>query len=169
MGFDWHRHPCVDELKEEFKVADIRDCYDLLKFLGTMHGTSNWWDNAEWLIKDGICKIADIPSHRDDVFMMLRGKLMEAGHTCMGIAFDITRKVRLGIYERKGISACDRALLEYLDLPEWFVPYIEKIQYMSNKANSVGTLRIALAFMWYKINYPETFKKNMKKEGAQLG
>lgn len=157
VGFDWHRHPRVDELKEGFKAADIKDRYDLLKFLGTMHGTSNWWDNAEWLIKDGVCQIADIPSHRDDVFMMLRGKLMEAGHTCMGIAFDITRKVRLGIYERKGISACDRALLEYLDLPKWFVPYIEKIQYMSNKANSVGTLRIGLAFMWYKINYPKEF------------
>jgi hypothetical protein len=40
---------------------------------------------------------------------------------------------------------------------------------MSNKADSVGTLRIGLAFMWYKINYPEMFKKNVKKEGAQVG
>ena len=162
MGFDWHRHPRVDELKEGFKAADIKDRYDLLKFLGTMHGTSNWWDNAERLVKDGICKIGDIPSHRDDVFLLLRDKLREVGHTDVGIAYNITTKTRLGVYSRVAIRAEDRALIEYLDLPEWFVPYIEKIQYMSNKANSVGTLRIALAFMWYKINYPCVFDEVVK-------
>ena len=168
-GFYGWRHPRVSELCEELKAASPKKSYDLLKYLGTMQGTSNWWDNAERLVKDGICEIGDIPSHRDDVFMMLRERLEKEGHADVGIAYNIATKIRLGVYSRVGIGAEDRALLEYLDLPEWFVPYIEKIQYMSNKANSVGTLRIALAFMWYKINYPETFKKIMKKEGAQLG
>ena len=161
-GFYGWRHPRVSELKDQLIAAKTKNRYDLLKYLGTMQGTSNWWDNAEWLIKDCICKIADIPSHRDDVFMLLRDKLREAGHTDMGIAHDIATKTRLGVYSRVGIKAEDRALIEYLDLPEWFIPYIEKVQYMSNKANSVDTLRIALAFMWYKINYPCVFDEVVK-------
>ena len=168
-GFYGWRHPRVSELCEELRASSPKNAYDLLKYLGTMQGTSNWWDNAERLVKDGICKIGDIPSHRDDVFMLLCDRLREAGHTDVGIAYNIATKIRLGVYARVGMSAEDRALLEYLDLPEWFVSYVEKIEYMTSKANSVSSLRIALAFMWYKVNYPETFKKNMKKEGARHG
>ena len=63
----------------------------------------------------------------------------------------------MGIYSRCGMSAEERAILESLDFPDWFIPYIEKISYMSSKAVAVGTLRIALVFMWYKINYREAF------------
>ena len=168
-GFYGWRHPRVSELCEELKATAPKNSYDLLKYLGTMQGTSNWWDNAESLVKDGICKIGDIPSHRDDIFMILRERLKKAGHTDVGIAHNIATKIRLGVYSRVGISAEDRALLEYLDLPEWFIPYVEKIEYMTSKSNSISSLRIALAFMWYKVNHPETFKKIVKKEGAQLG
>ncbi len=168
-GFYGWKHPRVSELCEELKAASPKNSYDLLKYLGTMQGTSNWWDNAECLVKDGICEIGDIPSHRDDIFMMLRERLEKEGHTDVGIAYNIATKIRLGVYARVGISAEDRALLEYLDLPEWFIPYVEKIEYMTSKSNSISSLRIALAFMWYKVNYPEMFKKIMKKEGAQLG
>lgn len=154
---------------EALCLAKPRNCYDLLQFLGAMHGTNTWCNNAECLIRDGICSIGDIPAHRDDVFMLLRDKLREAGHGDVGIAYNIATKIRLGVYARVGISAEDRALLEYLDLPEWFIPYAEKIQYMFPKAHNLESLRIALTLMWYKVNYPEMFKKNMKKEGAQLG
>ncbi len=157
-GFYGWRHPRVSELKDQLLAAKPKNRYDLLKYLGTMQGTSNWWDNAERLVKDGICLIGDIPSHRDDVFMLLRDKLREAGHTDVGIAHNIATKIRLGVYARVGIGAEDRALIEYLDLPEWFIPYVEKINYMTSKSNSVANLRTALAFMWYKINYPEEFE-----------
>ncbi len=161
-GFYGWRHPRVSELCEELKAASPKTSYDLLKYLGTMQGTSNWWDNAERLVKDGICKIGDIPSHRDDIFMMLRERLREAGHTDVGIAYNIATQIRLGVYARVGISAEDRALLDYLDLPEWFIPYVEKIEYMTSKSNSISSLRIAIAFMWYKINYPCAFDKAVK-------
>ena len=122
-----------------------------------MHGTGSWWGNAEMLIKEDTCSIGEIPAHRDDVFMALRDKLREAGHTDTGIAFNITTKARRGVYAREGIAAEDRAVLEYLDLPKWFATYLEKVQYMSPKSHSVENLRTALVFMWYKINYPEIF------------
>jgi DNA polymerase III alpha subunit (gram-positive type) len=53
-------------------------------------------------------------------------------------------------------NECD--LLDHLDLPEWFIPYIKKVHYMSSKASTIGVLRIALAFMWYKINYSDKFE-----------
>lgn len=148
----------TSKMKAEMQLASPKNYYDLLQFMGAMHGTNTWCDNAECLIRDGICSIADIPTHRDDVFMLLRDKLREAGHTDIGIAYNISTKIRLGAYARAGISAEDRALLEYLDLPEWFIPYAEKIEYMFPKAHNVESLRIALAFMWYKINYPEEFE-----------
>lgn len=157
------------DMKDALRLASPKNYYDLLQFMGAMHGTNTWCDNAKCLNRDGICSIRDIPTHRDDVFMLLRDKLREAGHMDVGIAYNIATKIRLGVYARVGISAEDRALLEYLDLPEWFVSYVEKIEYMTSKSNSISSLRIALAFMWYKANYPETFKKNMKKEGAQHG
>ena len=52
----------------------------------------------------------------------------------------------------------ERNLFEKLDMPMWFVPYIEKVRYMSSKAAVIGTLRIALTFMWYKGNFPTRFK-----------
>ena len=157
LGFDWFRHPRAFEIKDQLIAASPKNTYDLLKYLGTMQGTSNWWDNAERLVKNGICSIGDIPSHKDDIFTVIRDKLRDSGCDGMGIAYNISRKVGMGIYSRCGMSAEERAILESLDLPDWFIPYIEKISYMSSKAVAVGTLRIALAFMWYKINYREAF------------
>ena len=162
FGFDWSKHPRAPEIKDQLIASSPKNTYDLLKYLGAMQGTSSWWDNAERLIKDGICSIGEIPSHRDDVFIIIRDKLRESGHDGVGIAYNISSKVRMGVYARCGMSAEDRAILESLDLPDWFGPYIEKVSYMSPKAIGVGALRIALAFMWYKINYRETFDACME-------
>lgn len=157
LHFDLWRHPHARDLRNELRAANPKNNYDLLKYFGVMHGTGSWWGNAEVLIKEDTCSIGEIPAHRDDVFMALRDKLREAGHTDTGIAFNITTKARRGVYAREGIAAEDRAVLEYLDLPKWFATYLEKVQYMSPKSHSVENLRIALVFMWYKINYPEIF------------
>ena len=151
---------------EALCLAKPRNCYDLLQFLGAMHGTNTWCNNAERLIRDGICSIGDIPAHRDDVFILLRDKLREAGHEDVGIAYNIATKIRFGAYAQVGISAENRALLEYLDMPGWFISYIEKIDYMFPKAHNIESLRTSLTFMWYKINYPEVFNKIMKGFGV---
>lgn len=153
LGFDFNGHPRAKQLKEDLMKASPQSSYDLLKFLGAVHGTRNWLYNANVLVKNGVCKIGDIPSHRDDVFMMLRD---EAGIDT-GIALDITNKISKGL--RSGeLTNNERDLLEHLELPEWFIPYIDKVHYMSSKATTIGVLRIALAFIWYKINYPDKFE-----------
>ena len=157
LGFDWARHPRASEIKDQLISASPKSTYDLLKYLGAMQGTSNWWGNAERLIKDGSCSVGDIPSHRDDVFAIIRDRLRESGYDCVGIAYNIANKARVGFYSNNGVSGEDLAILDGLDLPDWFIPYIEKVSYMSPKSVGIETLRIALAFMWYKINYREAF------------
>ncbi len=152
------------DMKEALRLASPKNYYDLLQFMGAMHGTNTWCNNAECLIRDGICSIGDIPTHRDDVFMLLRDKLREAGHEDVGIAYNLAMKIRYGISANRGISAEELALLDYLDLPEWFIPYAERIQYMFSKAHNIESLRIALTFMWYKINYPKEFDACVKSK-----
>ena len=147
---------------EALCLAKPRNCYDLLQFLGAMHGTNTWCNNAERLIRNGICSIGDIPAHRDDVFMLLRDKLREAGLSDLSFADYFAHKARHGMYALGGIRWEERELLNHLNLPEWFIPYVEKIEYMTSKSNSISSLRIALAFMWYKVNYPEVFNRIKK-------
>ena len=129
-------------MKDALKFAKPKNTYEILKVYAALHGTGTWTGNAENLIRGGI-DIADIPTSRDDIFILLRNKLYEAGYTYTGIAYELTNKIKWG-----KIDADSRALLECLDLPEWFIPYAEKIQYMFPKAHSVQ-----------KINYPEEFVK----------
>ena len=113
----------------------------------------------------------DIPSHRDDVFMIIRDKLREAGYNDPGIAYNIVGKIRNGNNSLGEIKSEDRMLLEHLGLPDWFISYVEKIQFLFPKARSVNNLRTALVFMWYKVNYPEEFAKcspsRLKDEDGQ--
>ena len=140
-------------MKDALKLAKPKNTYEILKVYAALHGSGTWTGNAENLIGNGI-DIADIPTIRDDIFILLRNKLYEAGYTYTGIAHELTNKIKRG-----KLDADSRALLECLDLPEWFIQYAEKIQYMFPKAHSVQNLRTALAFMWYKINYPEEFAR----------
>lgn len=153
LGFDFNGHPRTDRLKEDLMNASPQNSYDLLKFLGAVHGTRNWLCNADILVKNGVCKIGEIPSCRDDVFMMLR----DEAKINTGIAFNITNKISKGLRSDK-LTNSERDLLEHLDLSEWYIPYIEKVHYMCSKSTTIGVLRIALAFIWYKINYPDQFE-----------
>jgi DNA polymerase III alpha subunit (gram-positive type) len=152
LGFDFNGHPRAKQLKEDLMKASPQSSYDLLKFLGAVHGTRNWLYNANVLVKNGVCKIGDIPSHRDDVFMMLR----DEAKIDTGIALTIANKISKGLRSNE-LTNNERDLIEHLDLPEWFIPYVDKVHYMSSKAATIGVLRIALAFMWYKINYSDKF------------
>ena len=153
LGFDFRNHPRLVGFKEDLQIASPQSSYDLLKFLGAIHGTCNWLYNGNKLVKDGMCKIGDLPSHRDDVFMLLRDK----AKVDADIALTITNKKSKRLRSNE-LTDKERNLLENLDMPLWFVPYIEKVRYMGSKSAVIGTLRIALVFMWYKVNFPDKFE-----------
>ena len=169
--FDWCCPPCAKDLIGELRSVEPKNSYDLLKYIGAMHGESVWRDNVELLIKEGICSIGEFPTNYEDVFVFVRDKLREAGLSDLSFADHFAHKARHGMYALGGIRWEDRELLNHLNLPDWFIPYIEKIQYLSHKAHDIYNLRTALVFMWYKVNYPEEFAKwspsRLKDEDGQ--
>ena len=62
LGFNFKDNPRTARLKEDLMNASPQNGYDLLKFLGAVHGTRNWLCNADILVKNGVCKIGEIPS-----------------------------------------------------------------------------------------------------------
>ena len=128
-------------MKEALRLAKPKTTYDILKLLSALHGTGTWTNNAERLVENGV-GISDIPTSRDDLFVVLRDSLRHTGFNDTGLAFELTEKIRYG-----RIDVNSRLILSSLDLPEWFVPYVEKIQYMFPKSHSVSYLREALIFM----------------------
>ena len=144
-------------------TARPKSSYDILKVLGAVHGTNTWKNNAKLLIEDGICSIDEIPTHRDDVFMMLRDRFVAGGYSDPGIAYEIANKIRRGFFGKNRIDSQSRAILEYLNLPSWFTHYVEKIHYMFPKAHSAQNLVLSFVFMWYRVNFPEIYNKVMKE------
>lgn len=156
-GFDFNSHSRAKQLTQDLAMAAPKNSFDLLQFLGAVHGTRNWLYNANVLVRNGVCKVGDLPSHRDDVFLTLRD---EAGVDA-DFALNVANKMRKGRLDEK-LTDEECMLLAQHTLPSWFIPYIEKVHYMSVKATTIGILRIALAFMWYKIHYPANFDKYMR-------
>lgn len=138
-------------VNDALNLAKPETTHEILKLVSALHGTGTWINNAERLVKEGV-GIKDIPTSRDDLFMLLRDSLQSAGYSDNGIAFELTERIRHG-----RLDASSRLILSSLDLPEWFMDYVESIKYMFPKAHSVSYLREALAFMWFKLNYPEKF------------
>ena len=153
LGFDFSGHSRANKLKEDLIMAAPQSSYELLKFLGALHGTRNWLYNADALVKKGECQLRELPSFKDDVFMLLRDNAKVDADIALAIANKISRGLR-----SNELTDNERNLIDHLDLPTWFMPYVQKVRYMSSKAAVVGTLRIALVFMWFKINYPERFE-----------
>ena len=152
VGFDFNNHPRAERLKEDLSIASPRNNYDLLHFFGAMHGTRTWVYNADAMVKEGVCHIADIPLFRDDVFLMLR----DDAKINSGIAFNIADKISHGLhFNELKERECD--LLKNSNLPTWFIPYADKVRYISSKAAVVGSFRIALALVWYKLVFPEKY------------
>ena len=158
LGFERKGHSRNEELKNDLILASPQSSYDLLQFLGAIHGTRNWLYNAKTLVKNGICGIGDIPSHTDDVFMLLRDEI----GIDPSVALNISGKLSRGRRNESEAAGVDMEILTRKELPAWLPSYIEKVRKSVSKASTVTTLRIALTLMWFKINYPEKFCLNLR-------
>ena len=153
----------ADFFKKVFSVAPPTSFYDLIQALGLAHGTDVWINNAKKLINNGK-KISDIIAYRDDVFDYVNAKLQKNNISNTGLAYKIMDDVRKGLYSRNGIPSATIHQLEGLGAEEWFIDSISKIKYLFPKAHGGMYAKSALIMMWYKINYPEAFKKQMLKK-----
>lgn len=139
---------------------------ELLKLIGLAHGTCTWRYNAEQLLSDGICSLADIPATRDEVFMIIRDAMRDCDFHDTGFAFDVSNKARRGYYLEHGMDDYTNSTLQMLGLDSWFGSYIRFTQYMSTKALAVLELKYSIILNWYQVYYPREYQRIMADYSA---
>lgn len=121
---------------------------ELVRISGFSHGTDVWLNNAQDLIKDGVCKLSEAISARDDIMIYLIHKGMEPGR-----AFRIMEGVRKG----KGVKPEDEECMVRNNVPDWYINSCQKIKYMFPKAHAVAYVMMAYRIAYYKVRCPEAF------------
>ena len=143
-------------------VTSPQNFNELVKISCLCHGTNVWADNAEHLIKNKICNISEVIAARDDIFDYLTSKGMDK-YT----AFRIMESVRKGLWAKQKLSDCDKKYfveeMQSINVPDWYIDSLSKIRYMFPKAHAVAYVMNAVRLMWFKIYYPEEFKKVLEK------
>lgn len=130
---------------------------ELVRISGFSHGTNVWLDNAQNLIREGVCKVNEAISTRDDIMNYLMHRDIEPI-----VCFSIMENVRKG----KGIEKRNKqgeATTNYIqtlkdgNIPEWFIDSCLKISYLFPRAHAVAYVMMAFRIAWFKINYPLAF------------
>ena len=160
-------HPKLAEfLKQVYKVVQPC-CYsyaELLKLIGMAHGTLTWLNNAQELLMNGKCRLADIPATRDEVFIMIRDAMRERGVYYIGFAYDVANKVRKGFYAENGMDGSTIDTLKSLGFDDWFASYLLDVRYMSTKALSILELRYIIMLTYFKCFHPKEYKEVLAGE-----
>ena len=68
------------------------------------HGTQTWRNNSEDLLKNGKCRLADIPSTCEELYVMIRDSLKEHGVSDSCFARDVANKAHKGYYFEHGMD-----------------------------------------------------------------
>ena len=140
-------------IKRMIALAHPQSYNELLKLIGLSHGTCTWRHNAEHLLADGVCSLADIPATRDEVFMTIRDAMKDCYFYDTGFAFDVANKARRGYYLEHGTDDYTNQTLSMLGLDDWFCGFIRKTHYISTKALAVLELKYSIILGWYQVYY----------------
>lgn len=121
---------------------------ELVRISGFSHGTDVWLNNAQDLIRNGIAKVSETISARDDIMIYLIHKGVDSS-----LAFKTMESVRKG----KGIKADDIPKLREQEVPEWYIESCLKIKYMFPKAHATAYVMMAFRIAWFKVHHPLAF------------
>src|SRR5699024_10792084 len=106
----------VRQMLEDTKPSTFAE---LVIISGLSHGTDVWLGNAEELINDGICNLADVIGCRDAIMVYLMHKGLDAS-----LAFKIMEFVRTG----RGLEDEWIATVRTHDVADWYVHSCIKIK-----------------------------------------
>ncbi len=137
---------------------------DLVKINGLCHGTGVWEDNAEYLIKNNICKISEVVANRDDILEFLINQGVEFDE-----AFKATEIIRKGAVNKEICKPFMEELFAKYNLLDWWIKSVNKIKYMFPKAHSIGCTTLAMRIAYFKVYYPEIFYQTCLEVYADFG
>jgi DNA polymerase-3 subunit alpha (Gram-positive type) len=148
-------------IKQMITLTHPQSYNEFLTLIGLAHGTCTWKYNAEHLLADNICSLADIPATRDEVFMTIREAMRDCDCYDTGFALDVANKARRGYYMEHGMDDYTNQTLSMLELDDWFGSYIRATHYMSTKALAVLELKYSIILNWYQVYYPREYQQIM--------
>jgi DNA polymerase-3 subunit alpha (Gram-positive type) len=121
---------------------------DLVRISGLSHGTDVWVNNAQDLVRQGVVKINEVISTRDDIMNYLIHNGLPSKES-----FVIMESVRKG----KGLNENQLELMKKHDIPNWYIQSCQKIKYMFPKAHAVAYVMMSFRIAYFKVHYPLAF------------
>ena len=145
LGLPEYGTPFVRGMLEDTRPKNFSE---LVRISGFSHGTGVWLNNAQDLIKNGVVKLEDVISTRDDVM----NYLIQHGVKPL-TSFKVMENVRRGKGLEKGGSN-NRAELDAAHVPQWFIDSCLKIGYLLPRAHAVAYVMMAFRIAWFKVYQP---------------